>query len=722
MRLEGIVYRLRRGVLFSKSFINNFFAVLYAILKDLFYDNLPSDDIRDLPSIHVFTLGSLIYFISFSAFIVFIVIGYISTRNSKFLAVSTDSGECVPVPKTVSGTFLADINGEWEGSDSFIYSRGIYSFTMPNYAGNDKEYADMMLGAFYETNYMGQQGYQRNLGINILVWTVFSSTIRRGGSANKFSMSGSPRAIFDRRIYSAAFGSVAGQCPIRPLISYNTESAQLTLLFNYEQFISTSECQRIIDPHHIGYLDYYSGNNFQIVFDARSALTALAINSGFLDINELEMIPGTQFTESFSSSDLNLTVARYYYPRYPGMRPLVCVLKPLICILQIYEIYLYPLFNHLGNNPTKPSYCDCTKPEMLQGDGCNLFNFVTSFAFFDFNSSAGETAWTAINKLVQFSQASGRTGEEINHESFNATFYTGANLEKTISPTPTHIGAGIEYSKSFEFCKVESSYCNLLSVVMFDGFQIVDGIVYHPGSEYTVSDNYYQVRYGACNDSFTIPLSSQEKLAANPPFPLQEPYYQCRETKSSAFITAWGVSSGNMATVVPLLVVLVLTLFVTYSNLKFRPIPKTYSTSEKSDVLDYLAFNLLLIRDQRYSSGLPGRFGDSKGSKSPLMELYGELSQHEMIPKFFYEKDSISPHAMSAGSGDVVLDTTTNGVMMTDTRMRNDLGLNQSTSTRKTELSQTRMYSEDAVITESQYDQLMNPLHVQPPPSSPLTP
>jgi hypothetical protein len=285
-----------------------------------------------------------------------------------------------------------------------------------------------------------------------------------------------------------------------------------------------------------------------------------------------------------------------------------------------------------------------------------------------------------------------------------------------------------DYRQSFEFCRVEASHCRLLSVVMVDGFQVVDGEVYHPGSEYTVSDNYYQVRYGACNDSFTIALSSQKKLTTNPPFPLEEPYYRCRETKAAALITAWGVSSGNMSTIVPVLVLLILTLFITFSKMRFRPIPETYSSDEREAVLDYLAFNLLLIRDKRYTpaGGAAGSAHQQQRDASPLTELYQELGRHEKIPKFFYERGPGEGGAVGGGGDDVVLETT-RGVMMTTQRpqsskdeMSPSRGLTRTSSIR----AQARVVtvsSEGAIITQSQYDQLMNPLYVPPPSSVPST-
>jgi hypothetical protein len=708
MKIEGIIYRLRRATLSSKSFLGKLLSSIYGIAKDIFYDNLPSDDIRDLPSFHAFTLGSFIYTISIAAFVTFIVVGYLQDRSSRFLALTSDSGECKPVPKTVSGQFLADVNGEWEGSDKFIYSKAIYRFTLPNYEGTNQEYAFMMEKALDQTEVMGQEGYQRNLGINILAWTVFSSTIRRGGSANQFSMSGSPRAVFDRRIFSAAFAGIGGQCPIRPSVSYNTDSAQLTLKFSYNEFISNPSCFNLIDPRHMGYMDFYSGPNFQIVYDARSALTALAINYGLLSIDELELIPGTTFTELVRGE--NLTVSQYYYPRYPGMRPLVCLNSPVICVLQIYESYLYPLFNHLGNDPTRPLYCDCTIPEMIRG-GCHLFNFVSSFAFFDYNATAGEDPGTSIERLIAFSQSG--SGAKINRDSFNATFYAVENSNTAPQNLQT-------YRRAMEFCRVGSSYCSVLSVVMIDGFEIIDGMVYNPGSEYTVSDNYYQVRYGACNDTFTISADARDKLTTHPPLPLEEPYYECRSSKISALVNAWGISSGNMATVVPLLVVLMLTVFFSFANLKLQEVPRTYASGERDSVLNYLAFNLLLVRDGRYrgmnwadrkdallsSIERNGSAGDGSESSSGsiLRSLYEELAREEQIPRFFYDK--VGTARIPSLTSDIVLESTS-GVMMTEIHSAE----HRSVSDQRQQQGDGR-YSVDAVVTESQYDHLPNPLFV----------
>jgi hypothetical protein len=137
-----------------------------------------------------------------------------------------------------------------------------------------------------------------------------------------------------------------------------------------------------------------------------------------------------------------------------------------------------------------------------------------------------------------------------------------------------------------------------------------------------------KVIYGSCNDSFSIPKASQEKLKNNPPVELNEVYYNCRNSDRSVFIDSIGVAAGAMGLYVPLIVFMTLLLLRAYSRHKRQTVATTYSNDEQQEVLNFLAFNLLLARDGKYEL-------ETDEYKSIVHQLRAELGKRAAIRRFY---------------------------------------------------------------------------------------
>ena len=87
-------------------------------------------------------------------------------------------GICDEVPLEISGTYLADDNGNWEGDKEFEYSRAIYSFDFNRLETSEKGFAGIIDIALNRMDEITEIMKNNNLAITVLFWTswVFVSS------------------------------------------------------------------------------------------------------------------------------------------------------------------------------------------------------------------------------------------------------------------------------------------------------------------------------------------------------------------------------------------------------------------------------------------------------------------------------------------------------------------------------------------------------------------
>jgi hypothetical protein len=136
------------------------------------------------------------------------------------------------------------------------------------------------------------------------------------------------------------------------------------------------------------------------------------------------------------------------------------------------------------------------------------------FLFFNLPVSTGTTLDPASMALLDILQKYG--ARNLTELSYNASYAACMYMDT------------MDYkdmawrNKSFDFCYSDTyGYCSMLVFNTYDEFQ------------YSVSNDYYQVNRGACNDTFSISDDAWEKLLETPPTSLIELYYECVMTVCS---------------------------------------------------------------------------------------------------------------------------------------------------------------------------------------------
>ena len=193
--------------------------------------------------------------------------------------------------------------------------------------------------------------------------------------------------------------------------------------------------------------------------------------------------------------------------RYPGMQPVFCCESNTInkgqgiCLLQVNDRYALPVFNHYGANNTCTqctwyvnisylsiiqhfTYClishynDEKKAFEPNDKYCNTFDLLLGYVFYA-NANATEANMLLANLIL------------------NRSYVNTTSLAYNISYAATSYGYTDESfvdaewrNKAYEFCTFDGHSCSL---VIYDSFDY----------NYSyVNEFYYQVPYGACNNTF----------------------------------------------------------------------------------------------------------------------------------------------------------------------------------------------------------------------------
>jgi hypothetical protein len=625
----------------------------YKIL-DMIYGVFPVESLKDIPNIFTYLIvGFMTGFISF-IFLYSVIYGYKISRNEQFLSLSNQAGSCSSISKVIDSQFMADVHGNWEGQIDFEYRYAIYAGTLNNFNGNEVEFNELLREVFEQIDQLGEQSYRLDLAENLVIWMASSLRAFSQNQVHTIQFTGDPKIVFNSQYIFPALSNQQGNCEVAPHVSYDRSVGVFTISYPIDQYLASPTCMAIVNPYHCGYRG--QGPLFTLLIDMQSAITAIGINTGVIDFNELEIVPDTRST--FSSQGVVYETQYYFYPRYPGMTPLQCVNSTsttrvgdssgsddqiIICAISYGQVYAYPLFNHLGASFTQPMYCDCENTMLgVTSKNCNYMNLIPGLLFYDFEGNHDETGYQDLVTVITRT-----TGRKLNRLAYNAS----------ADSVMTNQSSAEWRERAFEFCTTGVSRgCSLLTIA-----------ISNPPLA-TVSQYYYQVRShthncsstllisvapqvsaGSCNNSFSISKSAQEKLLTTPPTPLREIYYECTRSKYDSFVSAVGVSVGNAVIVRNLLILLLISCFVLYH--RFHPITETYTNKEREKVLHFLAFNLLLARDGLYQHDTTfppaPRQGEEvnetsvteeRDNRSVIKRLQTELSMQTNVKRFYSQE------------------------------------------------------------------------------------
>jgi hypothetical protein len=273
--------------------------------------------------------------------------GFKSTLDTQFLAPylgnnAAANNHCSLVPIPYTGSFLVARNGFWEGSNKFSFNLATYNLDMTAYSATSEVFRQDMTSIYTGLQYYGNLAKTQPLVQNLLLWMslVF---VKETSNAKRLTMTGDPLVILDRDHIAAAVSSVAGNCNVTSIATFDNSNGMMSVSWNYRAFIAEPKCMKAMNPTYFGYDTLTKPDLFTISFDIRTIITGVAVNLGFLKLEQLEEI--TDYRQHLHVGTQQVYARFFYDPRYAGMKPLRCVTvddsKPY-CTYRINDVSSFP--------------------------------------------------------------------------------------------------------------------------------------------------------------------------------------------------------------------------------------------------------------------------------------------------------------------------------------------------------------------------------------------
>ena len=124
-------------------------------INEQFIAFLPSEAILQLPTFWVYGFGFLVEFGMLLMFFYFAYKTYIQGISQKYITLEIE-GNCNSIERSISGEFIADTSGNWEGVGDFTYSLALYDLILADAKFTPEEYEDTMDIAYAGLEVLGK--------------------------------------------------------------------------------------------------------------------------------------------------------------------------------------------------------------------------------------------------------------------------------------------------------------------------------------------------------------------------------------------------------------------------------------------------------------------------------------------------------------------------------------------------------------------------------------
>lgn len=547
----------------------------------IFVRGISSEDIVNLPSAYVFFSGAIFYICAGGVFACFLYLNLQNILSTKYLSYgSKETSFCEVVLQSNTQTILADINGNWEGSQGFSYALALYRFEFKGYSASTKQFSMLMNAVHDDLRSTGAILSSSNLGESLLYMSSYSyyngDTI--SSSTMALTLTVDPVSILDKSYHLFSLYKAHTVCDIFSTTVFDHAQGLVSSFYPFEQYSNSNTCISSLATSNYGYSTWLNGGLIKFSIDVRALFTAIAINTGRIKINSLVEIPSLSKLIAYDNVMLSLKV--YQNPRYPQSSSIQCLTydesgsqtqtqTQIMCVLKISGgLVGIPFFNHRGLSWMNGTMCECSGniPSASEEAECNLFKLFYGLIFWD---------TVDPSPIARFFLAS-------KSSTLNADTFPSYPLFSNFLFMSNTTCNDMEYGQCSTLVFSTSCDDNSPSTVI----------------DYSVSPHKYQVMNAYCNTSLSIPTHTWQKLIKTPFSNLTQEYTACKYGFYDSFMQAVGIAAGTVGTLMPVIICIALGAAYLLSYLiKTKPLNFKYSREELTDVLDVLAFNLLLTRD-----------------------------------------------------------------------------------------------------------------------------
>lgn len=367
------------------------FSTIIEKYTDSTFPPLSSIDNNDLRKWRIYFPIMILFQGSFlSLFIWLCYTGYVSNITSKYLSpIDTDHSYqyCDPVSVTVTGTFLMDSNGLWEGSQNFSYEKALYKLKLVNIALTTSEYEEIITKFATEVKAIGENMIDRDISYSLIAWTTFASEYSVGSGTIRLSAIGDASKLFNNQYYGAAVTRKNAYCLSPALaesnpwsVSYDYYTSEINVNIpvslsytSLGEALAEEPCPSLFTVADDFLFDSKFDSSLSIKFDARSIAVAISINIRISSFDTLAAVSETVLSN-------NQFYGLYFSEEYPDMVPIFCYsiestnidqssyhdftstmpkykpyqnsTYPVTCLVRSGNQYFYPLFVHEGIDST----------------------------------------------------------------------------------------------------------------------------------------------------------------------------------------------------------------------------------------------------------------------------------------------------------------------------------------------------------------------------------
>lgn len=540
-----------------------FMARISAAVDDYLQDLISSQTLQELHPYVFYPVGGFLVAAMIAVFVYAFVEGYLQTVRQQYLAPAAGnsaSSLCDEVLVTNSGTFQISSGGYWEGDEGFTYADAKYTMVVQNLEISEAGYSQLLRSFEMRLLYGDQQSTYLDTAQQLVIWmsAVLHPSDASLASSVHFYMNAAPGVIFDRQRVVATLANADHVCSAQGKAVFDRANANLVVTYDVERYLANPNCSRIAAPSILGYDPVASQFSFDVTLDTRAMITALAVNTEILLLDDLLEVVGSRVNASLPGMNDSVTFSKYVDSRYEEMQPVLCSPSAAFnhCFVSVGNTLAFPVFLHRGIvNASAPSGqkaapCDCVDyhngryNETSFDAACNRFDFMMGVVFF----TTGTDYDTALLALLGVYLSD----TDIRDLSYKPMFYS--------SPFAADVPVSYaERQKMFDFCSVHlnvtgQTSCTYLFFTLYDeDFQYVNT---------AVSSNYLTMPGGACQPSFGMSAAAWQRLRDTPFAPLTNAFVICRNDKFQALLDSIGTSSGLISFFFPFAVLLVAGFFV----------------------------------------------------------------------------------------------------------------------------------------------------------------
>jgi hypothetical protein len=176
--------------------------------------------------------------------------------------------------------------------------------------------------------------------------------------------------VLDRANTYGTVSNVLGDCNASSTSTFDSNTGVITVNYALEEYMNNPMCSLTGgDPYLFGYNAIGFSKDIIITVDSRSVMTASTISQDLLYAGALQITDEGVWSLNETTS---YKITSYVDPRYPGMKPVFCILlntsEPAPgyavnprCLVVVGNMYALPVFNHAGADYSQPVPCNCSE-------------------------------------------------------------------------------------------------------------------------------------------------------------------------------------------------------------------------------------------------------------------------------------------------------------------------------------------------------------------------